>query len=99
MSDSVPDGVPAADRATVTDTLPGALETAARLPAEVGSHLVGVARDSFAQGLSWIATAGVPVMLALAVIATALLRTVGTGGGEEESRDAETAADGGYVNR
>ncbi|WP_053647757.1 MULTISPECIES: hypothetical protein [unclassified Streptomyces] len=39
-----------------------------------------MARDSFAQGLAWIATGAVPVMLALAVTATALLRNVGRGG-------------------
>ncbi|MFJ4707313.1 hypothetical protein ACIP6I_21015 [Streptomyces anulatus] len=80
MTGSVPDGVPASAREVVTDNLPAALEVAGRLPAETGARLVSVARDSFAQGLAWIAMGAVPVMLALAVTATVLLRNVGRAG-------------------
>ncbi|MFE2290853.1 MFS transporter [Streptomyces sp. NPDC059452] len=77
MVEAVPDGVPDSSRAAVTDTLPGALETAAGLPGSIGSALVGTAREAFAEGVALIALGAVPVLLALAVTATVLLRKVG----------------------
>jgi DHA2 family multidrug resistance protein-like MFS transporter len=74
MSGSVPDGVPASAREPATDNLPAALDAAGRLGEGAGVQLLGAARESFGQGLSWIATGAVPVMLALAVAATVLLR-------------------------
>ncbi|WP_457784581.1 MFS transporter [Streptomyces griseus] len=95
VAGSVPDGVPASVRETVTDNLPAALEAAGRLPAETGSQLVATARESFAQGLAWIAMGAVPVMLALAVTATLLLRNVGrSGGGVVEGGGADEAGEG-----
>ncbi|WP_411081519.1 MFS transporter [Streptomyces sp. cmx-18-6] len=76
MAEAVPEGIPASDRATVTDTLPGALETAAGLPGDVGAALAGTAREAFAEGLALVALGAVPVLLALAVTATVLLRKV-----------------------
>ncbi|MFJ6809203.1 hypothetical protein ACIQRK_24785 [Streptomyces anulatus] len=89
LAGSMPDGVPVSAREAVADNLPAALEAAGRLPAETGAQLVSVARDSFAQGLAWIAMGAVPVMLALAVTATALLRNVGRAG---EGADREGVA-------
>ncbi|MEI5032772.1 MFS transporter [Streptomyces sp. S1A(2023)] len=95
---SVPDGVPAPARETVTDNLPAALEVAGRMPAETGAQLVSVARDSFAQGLSWIAMGAVPVMLALAVTATVLLRNGGRAdGGTGQEGEAGEAGEAGEV--
>lgn len=91
----MPDGVPASVRETATDNLPAALEAAGRLPGETGSQLVAVARQSFAQGLAWIAMGAVPVMLALAVTATLLLRNVGrSDGGVTEGGCADDAGEG-----
>lgn len=96
MSGSVPDGVPVSAREAVTDNLPAALEVAGRLPTEAGAQLVSVARDSFAQGLAWIAMGAVPVMLALAVTATVLLRNVGRAaeGADQEGAAGETGEAG-----
>ncbi|WP_457740527.1 MFS transporter [Streptomyces rubiginosohelvolus] len=91
MSGSVPDGVPAATRDTVTDNLPAALEAGGRLPEETGDQLVAVARESFAQGLFWIATGAVPVMLALAATATLLLRNVRRADGDVDEVGVDAA--------
>ncbi|MFD6478694.1 MFS transporter [Streptomyces anulatus] len=96
MTGSVPDGVPASAREAVADNLPAALETAGRLPVETGAQLVSAARDSFTQGLASIAMGSVPVMLALAVTATMLLRNVGRAGegADREGAAGETGEDG-----
>ncbi|WP_371627824.1 MFS transporter [Streptomyces sp. NBC_01116] len=95
MTGSVPDGLPASARETATDNLPAALDAAGRLPADTGAQLVAAARESFAQGLAWIAMGAIPVMLALAVTATLLLRKVGRVGGgvDREGGADETGGD------
>ncbi|BAJ29329.1 MULTISPECIES: MFS transporter [Kitasatospora] len=56
------------------DTLGGAVTTAARLPAEAADHLLGTARNAFADGMHVAALVGVVVMLGAALAAHLLMR-------------------------
>ncbi|WP_258044675.1 hypothetical protein [Streptomyces sp. SM11] len=91
----MPDGVPASARETATDNLPATLEAAGEPPERTAAQLIAAARDSFAQGLARIAMGAVPVMLALAVTATVLLRNVARaddGGEADETGEAASTA-------
>lgn len=57
------------------ESLSGALATAAHLPAQQGSVLVAIARESFVSGLSAAAWVGAAVLIATAVLAAWALRS------------------------
>ncbi|MFG3392378.1 MFS transporter [Streptomyces parvus] len=90
LADAAPDGVPAG----ADDTLPAALEVAARLPAEAGDNLASAAREAFAHGLSVNSLVAAPLMLAAAIAATVLLRRVRPSSHENEQPAAEPILDG-----
>ncbi|MFF8227513.1 MFS transporter [Streptomyces caelestis] len=89
MSDTYPDGVPSG----ADDTLVAALEAAARLPGEAGGHLADTAREAFAHGLQVNALVAAPLMLAMALGASYLLRQVRASSHEEEPEHSRLAAE------
>ncbi|GAA1983427.1 MFS transporter [Isoptericola halotolerans] len=70
----VPDGVSPADAAAATETLGGATEIAASLPAATASELLASAQQAFAGGVGTTATIGVVLTLVAAVVALLTLR-------------------------
>ena len=73
---TVPAGIPAGAADTARASLAGAVSVAGQLPETLGAELLGSARQAFAAGLNTVATLGVVVFVALAVIAATLLRHV-----------------------
>src|SRR5439155_17971680 len=63
VGDQIPAGVPADAASASGDTLVGALDAAAHLPAELGDRLLDAARSAFADGFSVAAWVSVPVMI------------------------------------
>jgi DHA2 family multidrug resistance protein-like MFS transporter len=77
---AVSDGLPAAlaphDAAAAADTLAGAYDAAAGLPATAGGALVEVATDAFATGMQVAAWTGAALAIAAALAARILLRGI-----------------------
>ncbi|MDF6022183.1 MFS transporter [Streptomyces sp. JH34] len=69
-----PGGIPDAAARAAHESLGGAVETAARLPAHQGSELVVAAQEAFVNGLRVSAAVGAVVLLATAASAWYLLR-------------------------
>ncbi|MEU1483482.1 MFS transporter [Streptomyces sp. NPDC005752] len=69
-----PEGIPAAAATAAHESLGGAVETAARLPAQQADELVVAAQEAFVNGLRVSAAVGAVVLLATAVAAWFLLR-------------------------
>ncbi|MGC5344805.1 MFS transporter [Streptomyces sp. DT24] len=69
-----PAGVPAPTSVAAHESLGGAVEAAAALPAKEGAALMAAAQDAFVDGLRLAAGAGAVVLLATAVAAWFLLR-------------------------
>lgn len=69
---ATPDGATEAAR----DSLPGALETAATLPADTAVDLLTSARDAFTSALHLTGAIGAAVVTAIAVLATVTLRHI-----------------------
>jgi MFS transporter, DHA2 family, multidrug resistance protein len=79
VADAVPAGLPPDAAAAARATLGGAMATAGRLPDQLGAALLGAARQAFAQGLHLAFAVSAALLLAVAVLATALLRRVRVG--------------------
>ena len=93
ITDAIPAGVAAQAAEVARDTLGGAVEVAAGLPAELGGPLVEAARDSFIQGVhvsAWISVIGA---LALAAFIALTLRRVRWSSGEPGQPGPETAGE------
>ncbi|MFI5621363.1 MFS transporter [Streptomyces sp. NPDC051567] len=76
VSDNAPAGIPAEAAAAAQDTVGGATDAAASLPADVGAQLVTVARDAFTSGFqatAWV-SAGLAVLTGIIVLT--LLRKI-----------------------
>ncbi|MFE7135701.1 MFS transporter [Streptomyces sp. NPDC057638] len=71
---TVPEGLPEATAEAARDSLGGATQVAAGLPADQGAAVLGAARDAFTDGLHTAASVGFGVLLATAVAAWFLLR-------------------------
>ncbi|MHA7958117.1 MFS transporter [Streptomyces sp. L500] len=71
---TVPAGVPAGAAGDARESLGGAVEAAATLPADSGAALLGSAQDSFVEGLRVASGVGALVLLVTAVVAWFLLR-------------------------
>ncbi len=71
---TVPAGVPTAQATEAHESLGGAVESAATLPADTGSALLGSAQDAFVEGLRIASGVGAAVLLTTAVAAWFLLR-------------------------
>jgi DHA2 family multidrug resistance protein-like MFS transporter len=73
---AVPADVEAVDADAATQTIGGALEVAASLPAAVGDVLAAAARSAFTSGVHAAALVGAALLLAMAATAAILLRGV-----------------------
>lgn len=71
-----PTGIPAGALDAAQNTLGGAIDAAAHLPAQAGTALADTARTAFTSGLGTAAMVGTIAMVAVAGIVTLLLRTV-----------------------
>ncbi|MBM7440823.1 MFS transporter [Streptomyces sp. HB132] len=69
-----PEGIPAAAETAAHESLGGAVETAAHLPAQQADELVTAAQEAFVNGLRVSAAVGAVVLLATAFAAWFLLR-------------------------
>jgi DHA2 family multidrug resistance protein-like MFS transporter len=93
MADSLPAGVPADAADTARDTLGGAVEVAAPLPAALQTELLDVAGAAFTQALQLTAVISGTLALGVAVLAAILLRNVGRGGGGATGPDDQPATE------
>jgi DHA2 family multidrug resistance protein-like MFS transporter len=85
---SVPSEIPAAAADAARDTLGGAVAVAGQLPDQLGGALVDAAHLAFTNGLHLTAAIGAVISLAIAGLATHLLRNARPGGGMEEEAPA-----------
>ncbi|MFI0445276.1 MFS transporter [Actinomadura sp. 6N118] len=85
----VPGQVPAGSRETAADSLSGAMEVAAGLPAAVAADLLRAAHAAFTDALAAVSVASAALMIALAVVSLAVLRSVRLAG--EDVRGPEQA--------
>jgi MFS transporter, DHA2 family, multidrug resistance protein len=76
LADSLPDGVPAEAAATARETLGAAVGVAGQLPEAAGAALLEVARDAFTFGLQVSAGLSAAAAIAVAALATVMLRDV-----------------------
>jgi MFS transporter, DHA2 family, multidrug resistance protein len=95
MADVMPKGIPPEAAGAVRDTLAGAVAVAGRLPDQLGSDLLGVARTAFTQAMEVTAICSAAIVLAMAIVAALLLQRTGTGAELDqhlESADAATTS-------
>jgi MFS transporter, DHA2 family, multidrug resistance protein len=71
---SLPDGLSSHTAHDAHDSLAGALQAAAALPARQGEPLIAAARDAFTDGMNVVAIAGILVLVSAAILTIALLR-------------------------
>jgi MFS transporter, DHA2 family, multidrug resistance protein len=87
VAGALPAAIPADAVAVALDTLGGAVGVAERLPGELGAALFDIATQAFVQGMRLVAAISAVVAVAVAIVATVMLRDVRLGA------DAEVAAD------
>ena len=88
VAEGLPDGVPATAAAAARDTLGGAVAVAQELPGELGTAVIGVARDAFVQGMQVASTISAVLAVGVAILAVVMLRDVGSGEDREAAADA-----------
>ena len=66
--------MPAEQARASGDTLVGAVDAAAKLPAALANPLIDAARSAFTDGFAIAAIVSVPVLVLLAVLSVVLLR-------------------------
>jgi DHA2 family multidrug resistance protein-like MFS transporter len=93
VAEGLPDGVPATAAAAARDTLGGAVAVAQDLPGELGTAVIGVARDAFVQGMQVASTISAVLAVGVAILAVVMLRNVGSGEDREAAADAGSDAD------
>ncbi|HSL32079.1 MAG TPA: MFS transporter [Candidatus Limnocylindrales bacterium] len=79
VADSIPTGLPAEAALAARDTLGAAVAVAEQLPDRLGTVLVDAARTAFVDGMHLTTAIATVLAVALAAIAFAMLRDVGTG--------------------
>jgi DHA2 family multidrug resistance protein-like MFS transporter len=92
IADTIPAGVPASATVAADDSIAGAHEAAASLPAAQADALLDPAHDAFASGLHTVALIGGLIIGGVAVITAVRLRNVpimGTGAAPEAVEEAE----------
>jgi DHA2 family multidrug resistance protein-like MFS transporter len=92
VAEGLPAGVPATAAAAARDTLGGAVAVAQELPGELGTAVIGVARDAFVQGMQVASTISAVLAVGVAILAVVMLRNVGSGEDREAAADAENDA-------
>jgi MFS transporter, DHA2 family, multidrug resistance protein len=90
--DAVPAEVPAAAADAARDTLGGAVAVAGQLPEQLGGALVDAAHVAFTNGFHLTAAIGAVISLAIAAMATHILRNARPGGEVEEASPTEAEA-------
>jgi DHA2 family multidrug resistance protein-like MFS transporter len=93
MADAIPAGVPLAAANAARDTLGGAIETAAQLPARLGTALVDTARDAFTQGFHFSSAFSAVGSIALAILIATMLRHARLGAESDEQSDLPSATE------
>jgi DHA2 family multidrug resistance protein-like MFS transporter len=88
----LPVGVPAEAAAAARDTLGGAVAVAQQLPDELGTAVIGVARDAFVQAMQVASTISAVLAVGVAILAVVMLRNVGSGDDREAAADAADSA-------
>jgi DHA2 family multidrug resistance protein-like MFS transporter len=91
IADSVPTGVPPEATEAARDTLGGAIAVAKELPGNVGSELLGAAREAFARAFDVTAVVSAVIVIAAAIATVIWLRRVGVG--SESEAALHTAAE------
>jgi DHA2 family multidrug resistance protein-like MFS transporter len=91
MADAVSDGVAPEAAEAARGTLGGALAVAERLPGQLGTELIGTAREAFVQAFELAAAICAALALATAVVAVFLLGRAGAGS-EPEAQPAPANA-------
>jgi len=76
MADAIPGGIPAEAADSARDTLGSALAVAARLPGQLGTDLLELARAAFSHALRTTAITAVVIVTALAIIVIATLKQI-----------------------
>ncbi len=93
---SVPAGTPEPAASVAKDSIAGAVDSAATLPAQAGGQLLSSAREAFTSGLHVVAIVSAILLAAVAVLAARLLRHVPPTGaapaGPAEEAPAEAQA-------
>ncbi|MFG2000196.1 MFS transporter [Spirillospora sp. NPDC048911] len=93
----VPGQVPAGARETAADSLSGAVEAAADLPAAVAADLLRAAHAAFSDALAAVSVTSAALVLALAAVSLVALRSVALAGedaGKKARGDAGETAEG-----
>ncbi len=85
VSGALPAGVPAEAATVARDTLGGAVAVSAELSGQLGSELLGVAREAFVGGMQVAAGISAVVAVGVAVLAVAMLRNVRAGTADSPS--------------
>jgi MFS transporter, DHA2 family, multidrug resistance protein len=79
VSDAIPAGIPADAAEAARGTLGGALAVAEQLPDQLGTALLGLAREAFIGAMQVIGAVAAAAALATAIAAALLFRRAGTG--------------------
>ena len=92
VAEGIPAGIPPESATVAQDTLGGAVEVAAQLPASLGAPLLEAANDAFISGMHVVAVISVLGTLALATFtATVLRRRADAGARAAEEQDLVSA--------
>ena len=91
LPESLPASIPAAAAAAARDTLGGARDVAAQLPAAQGEALLAAAREAFVAGMQVAALVSVGVAIAVALFALRFLHTIPAMGDEPSTEEDEAS--------
>nr|WP_241895405.1 MFS transporter [Glutamicibacter sp. BW78] len=90
ITGTLPEGLPADAAAAASDSIEGALVSAAELPGALGEQLVAAAQEAFTGGLNTAAIVSAAVAGVAAIIAAIRLRHVRPTGEEQQAEDETT---------
>ena len=91
LPEFLPASIPAAAAAAARDTLGGARDVAAQLPAAQGEALLNAARVAFVAGMQFAAVISVAVAIAVALFALRFLHTIPATGDEPPTEEGSAA--------
>jgi DHA2 family multidrug resistance protein-like MFS transporter len=93
IAKALPAGIPAEAATIARDTLGGAVGVAGQLPGQLGTALLGTARDAFVHGMQVAATISAGLAVTIAILAVVMLRSIGSGAEREAAADAAAEAE------
>ena len=91
LPESLPPSIPAAAAAAARDTLGGARDVAAQLPAVQGEALLNAAREAFVAGMQVAAVVSVGVAIAVALFALRFLHSIPATGDQSSTEEDEAS--------